>query len=190
MQIKSQIDEIRFWLVLEDVYWVYWAYVWLPKRYENTQHHDRWRFSSPSKSHACPFSDVFPDHPSPGRGVAPGALCVCVMQQGARHPRVLRERRTGLLWEGLPSSLFPSLWILQEPNHGGSSTHVDVVINKWVDKKHPNWWLISENVVVSGRKSWQPWTRVGILNTFSAPTVETCLGRKVRYPVPNTCTSC
>ena len=134
--------------------------------------------------------DVFPDHPSPGRGVAPGALCVCVMQQGARHPRVFRERRTGLLWEGLPSSLFPSLWILQGPNHGGSSTYVDVVINKWVDKKHPHWCLISENVVVSGRKSWQPWTRVGILNTFSAPTVETCLGRKVRYPVPYTCTSC
>ena len=149
--------------MLQDVYLVYWAYAWLAKRYENTHSMTDGGSTSPSKSLHVLSLDVFPDHPSPGRGVAPGALCVYVMQQGAGHPRVFRERWTGLLWEGLPSSLFPSLWILQGPNHGGSSTYSDVVIKKWVHKKHdklmpdfPNICGFWQNILTALDQSWHP----------------------------------
>ena len=98
-----------------------------------------------------------------GAHMAPRALCVHTLSRGDRFKKLLWAWRAALLWEGLPSSLFPSLWILQGPNHGGSSTYSDVVIKKWVHKKHdklmpdfPNICGFWQNILTALDQSWHP----------------------------------
>lgn len=60
-------------------------------------------------------------HHGPGAGVAPGALCLPDLWRGAGHHRLFRGGGAGLLPEGLPEPLLPSLWLLQGPDSAGAS---------------------------------------------------------------------
>lgn len=106
---------------------------------------------------------------SPGQNLAPRALHLCPLREGAGQGALLRAGRAGVLRGGLSPGLLPALCLLRRPHPRGECV-TPLATARPCQPPHLSF---------SCRKSSRPWSRPGTPSISSVPTAGRCLEMRV-----------